>query len=88
MSMNSRRNPRRRAILEAAKEAGLLAGANRPIAGQIHEPLIKAARARSGIRSDTKLLEYALAHVALEDDFGQKLLAQRGRVPKDIDLEF
>jgi hypothetical protein len=50
--------------------------------------LIDAAKARSGIESDTELLEYALARVALEDDFGQKLLAREGRLPRNIDLEF
>ena len=81
-------NPRRNAVLETARDAGLLAGESNRIAGRIRKPLIDAARARSGIRSDTELLEYALACVALEDDFGQKLLARRGRVPKDVDLEF
>jgi hypothetical protein len=50
--------------------------------------LVDAAKARSGIKSDTELLEYALARVALEDDFGQKLTAREGRVPRDLDLEF
>jgi len=39
-------------------------------------------------KSDTELLEYALARVALEDDFGLKLIARQGRVPRDLDLEF
>ena len=43
--------------------------------------LVEAAKARSGIKSDTDLLEYALARVALEDDFGQKLIAREGRAP-------
>jgi hypothetical protein len=81
-------NPRRDAVLKTAKDAGLFAGETSRIAGRIRRPLIEAARARSGIKSDTALLEYALACVALEDDFGQKLLARRGRVPKDLDLEF
>jgi hypothetical protein len=81
-------NPRRNAVLTTAKGAGLLAGPSSRIAGRIRKPLIDAARARSGIKSDTELLEYALACVALEDDFGQKLLALKGTVPKDIDLEF
>jgi hypothetical protein len=81
-------NPRRHAILETAKNAGLLAGTNSRIAGRIRKHLINAARARSGIKSDTELLEYALACVALEDNFGQKLLALKGTVPKDMDLEF
>jgi len=81
-------NPRRSAVLESAKDAGLLAGASGRIAGRIRKQLVDAAKARSGIKSDTDLLEYALARVALEDDFGQKLIAREGRVPPDIDLEF
>lgn len=55
---------------------------------KFRKQLVKVAKARSGIKSDTDLLEYALARVALEDDFGQKLIARKGRVPRDIDLEF
>ncbi len=81
-------NPRRAAVLETAKDAGLLAGKSGRIAGRIRKQLVAAAKARSGIESDTELLEYALARVALEDDFGPKLIAREGRVPRDIDLEF
>ena len=81
-------NPRRSAVLATVKDAGLLNGARGRIAGRIRKQLVKAAKARSGIRSDTDLLEYALARVALEDDFGQKLIARKGRVARDIDLEF
>jgi hypothetical protein len=85
---SSEGNPRRNAVLKTAKDAGLFAGETSRIAGRIRRPLIEAARARSGIKSDTALLEYALACVALEDDFGKKLLALKGTVPEDIDLEF
>ncbi len=81
-------NPRRTAVIEVVKDAGLLDGARGRIAGRIRRRLVKAAKARSGIKSDTELLEYALARVALEDDFGLKLAAREGRVPRDIDLEF
>jgi hypothetical protein len=84
----SRDNPRRSAVLETARQAGLLAGVSGRIAGRIRKQLVDTAKARSGIKSDTELLEYALARVALEDDFGQKLLAREGRVPSDLDLEF
>lgn len=83
-----RANPRRKAVLETAEGAGLLAGARGRIAARIRKQLVVAAKARSGIKSDTELLEYALARVALEDDFGQKLVAREGRVPQDVDLEF
>ena len=81
-------NPRRNAVLESVKKAGLLDGARARIAGRIRKQLVRAAKMRSGIKSDTDLLEYALARVALEDDFGQKLIAREGRVPQDIQLEF
>src|SRR5215470_14573744 len=83
-----RDNPRRSAVLETAKDVGLLVGASGRIAGRIRQHLIDAAKARSGIRSDTELLEYALARVALEDDFGLKLVAREGSVPRDLDLDF
>jgi antitoxin HigA-1 len=39
------------------------------------------------VRADRIKLK-RLQQVALEDDFGQKLLARKGTVPKDIDLKF
>jgi len=65
-----------------------MTGTSSRIAARIRKPLIKAAKARSGITSDTELLEYALACVAIEDDFGKKLITRTGSVPKDIDLGF
>ncbi len=54
----------------------------------MRETLIQTAKEQSGLTSDTELLEYALAKVALEDNFGPKILARKGRVSKDLDLEF
>jgi hypothetical protein len=82
------KNPRRRAVLDSAREAGLLAGPRGRIAGRIRKQLLHAAKSRSGIDSDTALLEYALARVALEDDFGRKLVAGAGRVSRETDLKF
>jgi hypothetical protein len=79
---------RRRSVVDTAKAAGLLSGENGRIAGRVRRPLIEAAKARSGIVSDTELLEYALARVALEDEFGRKLVARKGHVDSSLDLEF
>jgi hypothetical protein len=79
---------RRQLVIDTAKMAGLLNGENGRIAGRVRESLIKSAKERTGIASDTELLEYALAKVALEDDFGPKILARKGRVSRDLDLEF
>ena len=43
------------------------------------------ASARAG-RSQAELLEYALAKVAIEDDYAAKLLAMKGSVADDVDL--
>lgn len=74
--------------METAKAAGLFDGEAGRIAGRIRQPLIDAAKSRSGIASDTELLEYALARVALEDDFGHRLNALAGSVDPELDLEF
>jgi len=78
---------RRRAVMDTARELGLLGGENSRIGGRIRRVLVAAAKEKSGISSDTELLEYALAKVALEDNFGAKLVRRKGRIAQDIDLE-
>lgn len=79
---------RRRTVIDTARQLGLLEGENSRIGGRIRRDLVAAAKTKSGIASDTELLEYALAKVALEDDFGTKLVQRKGRIAKDVDLEF
>ena len=81
-------NLRRWTVIDTARRLGLLGGENGRIGGRVRQGLVAAAKEKSGIASDTDLLEYALAKVALEDDFGAKLVARAGRIPKDLDLEF
>jgi hypothetical protein len=75
-------------ILEAVREKGLLDGETTRIGARVRLPLIEAAKRHSGIRSDTDLIEYALARVALEDDFVAKLYALEGTIDPSVDLEF
>jgi hypothetical protein len=79
---------RRQAVVDTARQLGLLDGESSRIGGRIRRELVEAAKAKSGIASDTELLEYAIAKVALEDDFGTKLVRRKGRIAKDLDLEF
>ncbi len=75
------------AVLETAKAAGYLSGTkSERVGGRVSHRLISAAKAKSGIESQTELLEYALSKVALEDDYGKKLLGRKGAIPDDIDL--
>jgi hypothetical protein len=79
---------RNRATLESARAAGLLGRAkNTRVAGRVSSELVAAAKKRAGLSSDTDIIEIALARLALEDDFGAKLVRRKGAVPRDIDIE-
>lgn len=81
----SRRN---KATLEAARAAGLLGdGKDVLVAGRVSSELVAAAKKRSGLSSDTDVIEIALARLALEDDFGARLVRNKGSVPRDLGLE-
>src|SRR3954463_15078712 len=78
---------RREAVLGQAREAGLLGeDKDARISGRVRRALIEAAKRRTGLSSDTELVEYALARVALEDEFGARLVRRKGAVPPDVDL--
>lgn len=73
---------RRKSTLEAAAAEGLLGAKDGSIGGRVPSKLLAAAKARSGTDNTSELLLYALTKVALEDDFGQQLVARKGRVPR------
>jgi hypothetical protein len=50
--------------------------------------LVEQAKKKTGIQSDSKLIEAALANLVVADEYGNWLLAQRGAVSADLDLEF
>ncbi len=91
LSATMARPGRRRAqnVLAFAEQQGLLQGTRTHVVrGRMPEALVSSAKARTGIRSDTKLIEVALANLALADDYAEWLLSQRGTVPGELDLEF
>jgi hypothetical protein len=72
--------------LGTAAAAGLTDGKKQKrLSGRAHEQLFEAAAAQSGLDGND-LLEYALAKVALEDDFAEKLISLEGSISRDIDL--
>ena len=80
--------PNRRSVTLATAEAeGLLGIKDKTIAGRVPAPLVAAAKDRSGLKSDSALLLYALSKVALEDDFGRKLVARKGTFPRTVTLD-
>lgn len=52
------------------------------------EALVARAKKRTGINSDTDLIEVALANIAVQDDYSEWLLSRRGTVSREADLEF
>jgi hypothetical protein len=75
--------------LAIAKEAGLLCGAKTEVVrGRMPRALVEKAKKTSGARSDTELIEIALANLAVADEYPEWLLLQRGSVGKEVDLEF
>lgn len=80
---------RARFALDAARSANLLEGErNHILSARLTERLVSAAKERTGIASDTQLVELALASLAAGDDFGAWLVGQRGRLKPDFDIEF
>jgi hypothetical protein len=52
------------------------------------EALVAEAKKRTGIESDTDLIEVALANIAIADDYADWLLSRRGSVDSGVELEF
>ena len=59
----------------------------RVLSVRLDEALVLAAKARTGIESDTALAEFALASVALGDDYGEWLLAKAGGLDPSFELD-
>jgi hypothetical protein len=78
-----------RDVLAMAGQEGLLHGGRTKIVrGRMPEALVAEAKKRSGIKSDTDLIQLALANIAMSDNYGEWLLSQRGTIDPEIDLEY
>jgi hypothetical protein len=75
--------------LSIAGQQGLLGGGRTfTLRGRMPSSLVEQAKLKTGIQSDSKLIEAALANIVAADEYADWLLAQRGSVNKDLDLEF
>ena len=87
--LGSARFNRLREVMTIAEKEGLLEGERtQVIRGRMPRALVARAKNRTGIVSDTDLIEIALANIAVADDYTDWLLSQRGTVPTGVDLEF
>jgi hypothetical protein len=76
------------AVMAAAQSSGLLNEKSGRIGGRVSPVLVQRAKARTGIETDTDLIEFALASIALEDNFAEAFRAVRGTVDPDLKLGF
>lgn len=75
---------RKEAVMRAAAEQGLLGPKGPHVGARLPPELVARAKQVTGIEGTTELLTYALATVASEDDYGEKLLSRKGRIPRGI----
>ena len=87
-SFTAVRETRVQAVMAAAERSGLLQEKSSRIAGRISPALIRQAKEHSGIETDTDLLEFALANIALDDHFAESFKAARGTVDPALKLGF
>lgn len=76
------------AVIDAARQSGLLGEKSGRIAGRVSPALVERAKKLTGIATDTELIEFALANVALEDDFPDAFRKLKGTLDPSLDLEF
>ncbi|MGB6803406.1 MAG: hypothetical protein WBE31_14160 [Candidatus Sulfotelmatobacter sp.] len=68
-----------RDVMVIAEKKGLLRGKRtQMIRGIMPEALVERAKKRTGIVSNSKLIEVALANIAVADDYTDWLLSRRG----------
>jgi hypothetical protein len=76
------------AVMQAAEQSGLLSEKSGRIGGRVSPALVRQAKRQTGIETDTDLIEFALATVALEDNFAEAFKEARGKVGLELKLGF
>ena len=76
------------AVMRAAEKSGLLNEKGGRIGGRVSPALVKQAKRQTGIETDTDLIEFALATVALEDHFAETFKQSRGKIDPELKLGF
>jgi hypothetical protein len=76
------------AIMLAAEQSGLLSEKGSRIGGRVSAALVRQAKRQTGIETDTDLIEFALATVALEDNFAEAFKESLGKVDPALKLGF
>ncbi len=75
-------------VMAAAERSGLLAEKSGRIAGRVSPALVERAKRRTRIETDSDLIAFALASIALEDDFAEAFKKARGEIDPDLKLDY
>lgn len=75
-----------KAILRRVTDMGLITSATKQVGARLPTRLLERAKERTGLTSNTDLIVFALANIAVEDNFAKAFARARGTV--DADLEF
>jgi hypothetical protein len=76
------------AVMRAAELLGLLKEKSARIGCRLNPALVARARMQTSIETDTELIHFALASIALRDDFAEAFRASRGKADPDLKLGF
>lgn len=75
-------------VLATAAEQGFLDKQESRITARVSAKLVAEAKAKTGIKTDSELVKFAIAQLAIEDPFRKAFRELEGTVDPDIDLEF
>ena len=75
-------------VMTAAGLAGLRGKKTQRISGRVSPELVRKAKKHTGLQSDTDLVEFALANLALDDNFARTFRKVGSTVDPDLDLGF
>ena len=80
--------PLQKAVLRRATDMGLMGTEVHQVGARLPTKLLEQAKKRTGIVSTTDLMAFALANVAVEDNFAKAFVAARGKIDPDLDIGF
>ena len=75
------------AVMIDAEKQGFLESKESRITARLSRRLVDAAKLKTGIKSDSELVKYAIAQIATEDPFKKAFRELEGTVDPDLDLE-
>jgi hypothetical protein len=74
------------AVMDDAEQQGFLKTKESRITARLSRKMVDAAKLKTGIKSDSELVKYAIAQIATEDPFKKAFRELRGSIDPDIDL--